>query len=84
MLRAEGINKSYIDRVLFTNLSFDIGDRDRIALIDRMVPVKPRCSIFSAARHCLIPARSLNEKTGPSAIYIRTSIQPPQRNCSMR
>jgi ATP-binding cassette, subfamily F, member 3 len=33
MLRAEGINKSYIDRVLFTNLSFDIGDRDRIALI---------------------------------------------------
>ena len=33
MLRAEGINKSYIDRVLFANLSFDIGDRDRIALI---------------------------------------------------
>ena len=33
MLRAEGISKSYVDRVLFANLSFDIGDRDRIALI---------------------------------------------------
>ena len=33
MLRAEGITKSYVDRVLFANLSFDIGDRDRIALI---------------------------------------------------
>ena len=33
MLRAEGITKSYVDRVLFANLSFDIGDKDRIALI---------------------------------------------------
>ena len=33
MLRAENITKSYVDRVLFANLSFDIGDRDRIALI---------------------------------------------------
>ena len=33
MLRAESITKSYVDRVLFVNLSFDVGDRDRIALI---------------------------------------------------
>jgi ATP-binding cassette subfamily F protein 3 len=33
MLRAIDITKSYADRVLFANLSFDIGNRDRIALI---------------------------------------------------
>jgi len=33
MLRVVDIVKSYADRVLFANLSFDIGDRDRIALI---------------------------------------------------
>jgi len=33
MLRVADIVKSYADRVLFANLSFDIGDRDRIALI---------------------------------------------------
>jgi len=33
MLQATNITKSYADRVLFTNLSFDVGDRDRIALI---------------------------------------------------
>ena len=33
MLRAIDITKSYVDRVLFANLSFDVGDRDRIALI---------------------------------------------------
>jgi ATP-binding cassette subfamily F protein 3 len=33
MLRIADINKSYADRVLFAHLNFDIGDRDRIALI---------------------------------------------------
>jgi ATP-binding cassette subfamily F protein 3 len=33
MLQVTDISKSYVDRVLFANLSFDIGDRDRIALI---------------------------------------------------
>jgi ATP-binding cassette subfamily F protein 3 len=33
MLQATNITKSYADRVLFANLSFDVGDRDRIALI---------------------------------------------------
>jgi len=33
MLRVVDISKSYAERVLFDNLSFDIGDRDRIALI---------------------------------------------------
>ena len=33
MLRVTDITKSYADRVLFANLSFDVGDRDRIALI---------------------------------------------------
>ncbi len=33
MLRVADITKSYADRVLFANLSFDVGDRDRIALI---------------------------------------------------
>jgi ATP-binding cassette subfamily F protein 3 len=33
MLQATNISKSYADRVLFANLSFDVGDRDRIALI---------------------------------------------------
>ena len=33
MLRVVDIVKSYADRVLFADLSFDIGDRDRIALI---------------------------------------------------
>jgi ATP-binding cassette subfamily F protein 3 len=33
MLRVAEITKSYADRVLFANLSFDVGDRDRIALI---------------------------------------------------
>lgn len=33
MLRVADITKSYADRVLFANLSFDVGDSDRIALI---------------------------------------------------
>jgi ATP-binding cassette subfamily F protein 3 len=33
MLRAAGITKSYADRVLFADLTFDVGERDRIALI---------------------------------------------------
>ncbi len=33
MLRVADITKSYTDRILFANLSFDIGDRDRMALI---------------------------------------------------
>ena len=33
MLRAANITKSYADRVLFADLTFDVGDRDRIALI---------------------------------------------------
>jgi ATP-binding cassette, subfamily F, member 3 len=33
MLQVSDITKSYADRVLFANLSFDVGDRDRIALI---------------------------------------------------
>ncbi|MDD5288467.1 MAG: ABC-F family ATP-binding cassette domain-containing protein, partial [Dehalococcoidales bacterium] len=33
MLQVTDITKSYADRVLFADLSFDVGDRDRIALI---------------------------------------------------
>ena len=33
MLQATNISKSYADRVLFANLSFDVGDKDHIALI---------------------------------------------------
>ncbi len=33
MLRAVNITKAYIEKKLFTNLTFDIGERDRIALI---------------------------------------------------
>ncbi|HEX9896218.1 MAG TPA: ABC-F family ATP-binding cassette domain-containing protein [Dehalococcoidales bacterium] len=33
MLRVANITKSYADRVLFADLSFDVGDKDRIALI---------------------------------------------------
>jgi ATP-binding cassette subfamily F protein 3 len=33
MLRVANITKAYVNRVLFTNLSFDVGDKDRIALI---------------------------------------------------
>ena len=33
MLRAVNLTKSYVNRVLFANLSFDVGDRDRYALI---------------------------------------------------
>jgi len=33
MLQVSDITKSYVDRVLFASLSFDVGDRDRIALI---------------------------------------------------
>lgn len=33
MLRLTNISKSYGERTLFTSLSFDVGDRDRVALI---------------------------------------------------
>jgi ATP-binding cassette subfamily F protein 3 len=33
MLRVVNLTKSYVNRVLFANLSFDVGDRDRYALI---------------------------------------------------
>jgi ATP-binding cassette subfamily F protein 3 len=33
MLRVSNLSKSYVNRVLFANLSFDVGDRDRYALI---------------------------------------------------
>ncbi len=79
MLRAEGISKSYVDRVLFANLSFDIGDRDRIALIGANGSGKT--TLFNIIAGMTLPdsGQIIKRKDGTIG-YLRQEINPGLKN----
>jgi len=79
MLRAEGVSKSYVDRVLFANLSFDIGDRDRIALIGANGSGKT--TLFDIIAGVTLPdsGQIIKRKDGTIG-YLRQEINPGSKN----
>ena len=79
MLRAEGISKSYVDRVLFADLSFDIGDRDRIALIGANGSGKT--TLFDIIAGVTLPdsGHIIKGKDGTIG-YLRQEINPGSKN----
>jgi ATP-binding cassette, subfamily F, member 3 len=79
MLRAEGISKSYVDRVLFANLSFDVGDRDRIALIGANGSGKT--TLFDIIDGVTLPdsGQIIKRKDGTIG-YLRQDINPGSKN----
>jgi ATP-binding cassette subfamily F protein 3 len=79
MLRAENITKSYVDRVLFANISFDIGDRDRIALIGPNGSGKT--TLFDIINGNTLPDSGKIIKSKDSTIgYLRQDINPGSKN----
>ena len=79
MLRAENITKSYVDRVLFANISFDIGDRDRIALIGPNGSGKT--TLFDIINGDTLPdsGQIIKRKDGTIG-YLRQDINPGSKN----
>jgi ATP-binding cassette subfamily F protein 3 len=79
MLRAENITKSYVDRVLFANISFDIGDRDRIALIGPNGSGKT--TLFDIIDGDTLPdsGKIIKSKDGTIG-YLRQDINPGSKN----
>ena len=79
MLRAENITKSYVDRVLFANISFDIGDRDRIALIGPNGSGKT--TLFDIINGDTLPdsGKIIKSKDGTIG-YLRQDINPGSKN----
>jgi ATP-binding cassette subfamily F protein 3 len=75
MLRAIDITKSYADRVLFANLSFDIGNRDRIALIGANGSGKT--TLFDIVAGEILPdsGQIIKRKDGTIG-YLRQDINP--------
>src|SRR5271157_3036501 len=79
MLRAEGITKSYVDRVLFANLSFDIGDKDRIALIGANGSGKT--TLFDIINGDTVPdAGQIIKRKDGTIGYLRQDINPGSKN----
>jgi ATP-binding cassette subfamily F protein 3 len=79
MLRAENITKSYVDRVLFANISFDIGDRDRIALIGPNGSGKT--TLFDIINGDTLPdSGQINKRKDGTIGYLRQDINPGSKN----
>ena len=79
MLRVSDISKSYVDRVLFENLTFDIGDRDRIALIGPNGSGKT--TLFDIIAGATLPDTGKIIKRNDGTIgYLRQDINPSSKN----
>ncbi|HXX59318.1 MAG TPA: ABC-F family ATP-binding cassette domain-containing protein [Dehalococcoidales bacterium] len=79
MLRAVDISKSYVERKLFTDLSLDIGDHDRIALIGPNGSGKT--TLFAIIAGELIPDSGQIIRSKDSTIgYLRQDINPASKN----
>ena len=79
MLRVADITKSYADRVLFANLSFDVGDSDRIALIGPNGSGKT--TLFDIIDGEILPdsGQVIKRKDGTIG-YLRQDINPSSKN----
>ena len=79
MLRAENISKSYADRVLFNGLNFDVGDRDRVALIGANGSGKT--TLFDIVAGVTLPDSGQIIKSKDSTIgYLHQDINPGSKN----
>ena len=79
MLRADNISKSYADRVLFAGLSFDVGDRDRVALIGANGSGKT--TLFDIVAGVTLPDTGQIIKSKDSTIgYLHQDINPSSSN----
>jgi ATP-binding cassette subfamily F protein 3 len=79
MLRADNISKSYADRVLFAGINFDIGDRDRVALIGANGSGKT--TLFDIVAGVTLPDSGQIIKSKDSTIgYLHQDINPTSKN----
>ncbi len=53
----ENLTKSFVEKPLFTNITFNIEQGDKIALVAKMVQVKPHCCAYLQVKTLPIQAK---------------------------